>query len=60
MDEATTTDVIDDPTPVVEASPSSDAVSAPADVQGESQQSQEQSSEEAAGPFQVPENDDDL
>lgn len=62
MDDQTQTDVIDSSSPAVEASPSSDASSAPAAVQGESQaqSSTEQSTGEAAAPFQVPENDDDL
>src|ERR1043165_8388358 len=61
MDEPTQTDVTVE-SPAAEA-PESGAVSAPADVQGESQTQQtttEQSTGEAAAPFQIPENDDDL
>jgi len=61
MDEATQTEVIDSSSPAVEA-PESGAVTAPGDVQGESQaqSSTEQPTGEAAAPFQIPENDDDL
>lgn len=58
MDEQTNTDVIDSSSPAVEA-PNPGAASAPAGDQGESAPV-EQPSAEAAAPFQVPENDDDL
>lgn len=62
MDEQTQTDVIDGSSPAVEAPVSTDASSAPAAEQGEAQQQStaEQPTGEAAAPFQVPENDDDL
>lgn len=60
MDNEQTTDVIDSPSPAVEAPQSEGAASAPAGEQGEQTTSVEQSTEEAAAPFQLPENDDDL
>lgn len=59
MDNEPNTDVIDNPTPVVEAPESEGAASAPAGVQGE-KAPVEEAAGQAEAAFKVPENDDDL